>query len=281
MCNVMEKNKRFKHNSNRNSTKEIDILKEILYEHHIYIESEYINREEDNEGDQYHLNLMNLLMKNYDINSHKKYDESIVCNKSILDLYVLEGLTSSIERIFDKIQLDFMYPICVLFSAEKVFTKVYKNLDEYFHHIDFDKKITTRCDIGSYRNHIVLYKLMKKVDDYDQIVWALTKVVYIELIENKVKVQFQLDENFQRFSEPEKILEFLKLPIKRIMYVKEVEYTAIHKINASYLLRRHKNITLGKMVNYFLHFVYLDHLTKYFFELQNVSQIQYKENGNK
>ena len=154
-----------------------------------------------------------------------------------------------------------------MFSSEKVFIKVYKNLDEYYHDDDFDKKIITRSDEGSYRNHIILYNLVRKIDEHDQsVVWALSKVVYIELADNnRIKVQFQLDENF---SEPQQLLKFLKLPRNNIMYIKEVEYTGCHKISAKYLTEKY-SLQLHEIITYFLHCVYLDYLTKFFFEIQD------------
>lgn len=298
ICKEIDRKKRAKLiNTITNTSNECDILHNILYEHHIYMDIERMN-EEESKMNENHLNLMNLLMKEYNINLNNEYDVEIWNNKSILDVYLSEDFTCTVERIFNRLQVDLLYPICVLFSAEKVFVKVFKNLKDYYNSHDFDNKIITRSDLGNYRNHIILYKLVK-VDEVRKIAgptgtqsdggggselgikslsWALSKVVYIELAaNNRIKVQFQLDENRQHFSGPTQLLDFLRLPTEQMIYMKEVQYTGSHKINAKYLVDKY-GLKLRTIVNYFIDFVSLDHLTNYLFEVHNSAQVQYKDN---
>ena len=83
---------------------------------------DYIDKDDISSMQKDHLNLINLLVENYNINLNREYrDVKIINHKPILDVYLSEQFTCSIERIFNNIELNLFYPICVLFSSEKVF----------------------------------------------------------------------------------------------------------------------------------------------------------------
>lgn len=284
ICSEIDRKKRSKYNRITKSTNECDILYDILYEHHIYIDVEQMNTEESTMS---HLNLINLLMENYKINVNGEYNDDIKIwnNKPILDVYLSEDFTCTVERIFNRIEVDLLYPMCVLFSRDKIFVKVFKNLKSYYDsEVDIKSKILKRGDQGYLRNHIILYKLVKvdevrKHNDCENkcMSWALTKVIYIELaVNNRIKVQFQSDKTLEHFSGPTQILQFLKIPSEKMIYMKEVQYTGSHRINGKYLVDKYK-LSLFQIVKYFLDYVSLDLLTKYFFEVQNLAQVQHKE----